>query len=422
MATVTGFSNFVVFYRMKSKYLLVFLVLSVVLSVYLYKPLPSSIPQPWTVRLFLMSLKVIEDIASVGEVVGFGSKLNNSRAIQESISSLLLGNGESTQNKIEVSDLTFDGVPVRVYQAPVEKGELTGAIVFYHGGGWTFGSINTHHVLTMKLAELLRITLVSVGYRLAPEVRYPTPLDDCLKATVHFFKSVKTYHVNPKRIVIMGDSAGGNLAAAVVLRMRALKPTVGKAVAQVLIYPVLQAFDLRLPSMLTQDDMAYGTVTGLAYHLLTYMGESLDFVPEMVVNNHTTPEMKSRFSSIFDVRLLPEKYRTLEVRTPSEKLGNRELAARLEKYVLDPFFAPLMASDLKGLPDTYVLTCEHDVLRDEGILYGAKLKEAGVTTEMVDYPGGYHGFVMLLDGPLATELAASAIDNIVNFLRPRLAA
>jgi acetyl esterase len=211
-------------------------------------------------------------------------------------------------------------------------------IVYYHGGGWVIGNIDEYEALGRKLAERTSCAVVLVEYRLAPEHRYPIAVDDCYAAlewTAAHLKEVSGSEDAP--LMVAGDSAGGNLAAAITLRARdGGGPRID---LQVLVYPVTDA-DLETPSYLAEENQLLLTRDGMIWFWDHYA---------------------------------PDKARRLE-----------------------PDASPLRAKDLSGLPPAVVLTAEHDVLRDEGEAYAQRLQEAGVPVEFKRVEGQMHAFWQLL--------------------------
>jgi acetyl esterase len=224
------------------------------------------------------------------------------------------------------------GVPVRRYR-PANAG--TGTIVFFHGGGWVVGDIVSHEVLAATLAAESGHEVVSVAYRLAPEHRYPAALDDCMAVTRELLKS--------GRVAVVGDSAGGNLAAAVAQRT--------PVTAQVLFYPVMDCVNER-PSY---ERYAKG-------HILT--AETMRYFRQTYV-----PTAEQRH---------------------------------------DPGASPLLAPSLHNCPPAWISLAPHDVLRDEGVAYAERLKEAGVDVTLEEVPGMMHGFASLLGLPEAQQAVRRA--------------
>jgi len=237
-----------------------------------------------------------------------------------------------------VEDRTIDGPDARVtlrILVPVEN--PIGVLVYYHGGGWVLGSIDEYDTVARKLAERTSCAVVLVEYRLAPEHRYPAAVDDSYAALEWVGQNVKYIAGREVPLIVAGDSAGGNLAAVMAVRARARN---GPLIAlQVLIYPVTDS-DLDLPSYADPENQLLLTRDGMIWFWDHYIPDS------------------SRRS--------------------------------------EPDASPLHTDNLSGLPPTVILTAEHDVLRDEGEAYAARLQEADVKVNLKRYSGQMHGFFTLL--------------------------
>jgi acetyl esterase len=243
-------------------------------------------------------------------------------------------------------------VPVRVL-VPGERPR--GVIVYYHGGGWVLGGIDDADLLGRELAQRTGCAVVLPGYRLAPEYRYPTAVEDSMAAVQWTADHLIDIAGAPVPLIVAGDSAGGNLAAVVALRARLAGPAIA---AQVLVYPVTDA-DFSTTSyqdpandlLLTRESMAWFW-------------------------DHYAPDPAAR---------------------------------------LHPDAAPLRAPNLSGLPPAIVVTAEHDVLRDEGELYATRLLKAGVPVTLRRFAGQMHGFFTMtgvLPGSAdALEFVAAALDQ-----------
>lgn len=242
-------------------------------------------------------------------------------------------------------------VPVQIY-TPEGDGPFP-ILVYFHGGGWVAGCIETHENVARALAKLTPCITVSVEYRLSPEAPFPKGLEDCYAATVWAAERGAEIGGDPTRIAVGGDSAGGNLAGAVALLARDRGgPKIG---FQLLVYPVAGAdFDTR--SYLDSAE-GYGlTRAAMMYYWDCYVSGEED---------RTNP------------------------------------------------LTSLVHADPTGLPPAMVITAEFDPLRDEGDAYAEKLKAAGVPVEHVSYPGMIHGFfnvgTLMQRGDEAVERAARAI-------------
>ncbi|HDP81192.1 MAG TPA: alpha/beta hydrolase, partial [Spirochaetes bacterium] len=238
----------------------------------------------------------------------------------------------------EVRDMSIPArggeVPVRVY-FPEGKAPFP-VVVYYHGGGWVMGDLDSHDGLCRYLAAKTPAVVMSVGYRLAPEYPFPTAVEDAWAAVRWAVNNAATIKGDPKRIAVAGDSAGGNLAAVVA---RLARSTGVRLSAQVLIYPATNLARL--------DTESYKNF-GEGYHL---------------------------------TRRYVEKFRELYM--PDPKDWSDEKAS------------PLLGKDPEGLAPAFVLTAQFDVLRDEGEAYASMMKEAGVEVTVKRYPGVIHGFIVM---------------------------
>jgi acetyl esterase len=227
------------------------------------------------------------------------------------------------------------GVPVRIY-TPTGDSEH-GLIVYLHGGAFFLGSLDTHDHVARSLAKETGCKVVSVGYRLAPEHRFPAGLEDCYAVVRWVAHNGERLGWDGKTLAVAGDSSGGTFAAAVAAL--AHDDGLDAITHQVLYYPSLDLdFDVdRYPS-LRENAVGYGLETaGLKPFNAFYLESGAD----------------------------PD----------------------------DPRVSPIKRPDLTGLPPALIITAEHDPLRDEGELYGQRLREAGVPITVTRYDGAGHGFV-----------------------------
>lgn len=238
-------------------------------------------------------------------------------------------------------------VPIRLYfpseeamsGEPVE-GEKYPVLLFFHGGGWVTESVENYDRVCSRMAQSTGHIVMSVEYRLAPEYRFPVPLEDCYAAAKALYTGRLILPANPDRITIIGDSAGGNLAAAVCLLARERGEFMPRK--QILIYPALNnCYTEESPYKSVQEN-------GEGYLL-------------------TAVKM--------------EDYLKLYESSPKDRQN--------------PYFAPILEEDLSHMPDTLILTAEFDPLRDEGEAYGKRLKDAGNYVEVHRIPEALHGYFAL---------------------------
>ena len=243
-------------------------------------------------------------------------------------------------------------VPVRIY-TPAGSGPFP-VLSWFHGGGWVLGNLETADATARHLAVGAGCVVVSVDYRLAPEAKFPVPFDDCYAATQWIVQNAASINVDPSRIAVGGDSAGGNLAAGICL---AAKDRGGLPIAfQLLVYPVT-AVDFSTGSYKQNADGYLLTMDGMKWYWNHYLSSDAD--------------------------------------------------------ASNPYAAPLAAKDLSGLPPALVITAEFDPLRDEGEAYAKKLQDAGVAATAIRYDGMIHGFfgmsAVLDKGAQAVAQASSAL-------------
>ncbi|HTR70413.1 MAG TPA: alpha/beta hydrolase [Mycobacteriales bacterium] len=260
------------------------------------------------------------------------------------------------ENEVDVADLQLPGgVRLRVYRPAASEGPLPG-ILHIHGGGFCLGSIETEHAGALGLSYALGALVVSVDYRLAPEHPYPAGLEDCLAGLDHL---AGMNQVDPDRLIVHGQSAGGGLAAAVALRARDAGG------------PALAFQSLGIPEL---DDRL------------------------------ETPSMQAFVDT-------PLWSRPQAIRSWEYYLGGKPA---------DGYAAPARMADVSGLPPAYITTMELDPLRDEGILYAMRLLAAGVSVELHSFPGTFHGSAVAVDAAVSRRMSEELLVVLARRLGTRV--
>ena len=248
----------------------------------------------------------------------------------------------------EIQDRSIPGpagdIPVRIYNPQGADDTLLPGIIFYHGGGWVIGDLDTHDGVCRALVKASGYRLIAIDYRLAPEHPFPAAVDDCYAALEWVGAKGASIGIDTSRLAVAGDSAGGNLSAVVAQQTRHIGPDLR---LQVLIYPTT---DATMQTGKSMDECAEGYFLEKAA-MEWFYGH---YIPE-----HATPE---------DARI-----------------------------------SPLKGPDLAGLAPAYVITAGFDPLRDEGAAYAEAMRAADNTVTHVDYEDMIHGFINMLMLPQANQ-------------------
>ncbi|KAM3870951.1 neutral cholesterol ester hydrolase 1-like [Diretmus argenteus] len=401
---------------------------------YIYIPLPDAIQEPWKLMLLDAGFRTSMHMAAVGEWLGFGHYIWSVRESSEGferIGQVLAGADPAggVGPGVRISDTAFDGVSVRVYEPPAGgEGHLRRAVMYLHGGGWALGSAKkgTYNKITRLMSDELNAVVVSVEYRLYPEVLFPTPYLDCLAAAKYFLSPevLARYSVDPERVAVSGDSAGGNLAAAIAQQISTDDSMSVKFSVQALIYPVLQALDFHTPSYRENHGVPILHRHLMVQFWLQYLGAESSLLPLMLANNHSsihqsaiTPELRARLDWTV---LLPPKYRK-NYKPVVVETGSQEVVKEMPG-LLDVRAAPLLAGPeiLGKCPRAYILTCEYDVLRDDGLMYARRLQDAGVTVTNDHYDDGFHGCLSFSVWPTYFEVGERALRGYFSWLQKNL--
>jgi acetyl esterase len=258
----------------------------------------------------------------------------------------------------ELADLNADGpagaIPLRLYRGRPAVGSAQPVLVYFHGGGWVIGDLESHDQLCRALANAVPCTVLAVHYRLAPEHKFPAAVEDAIGATRWIVKNAGELKVDPSRLAVAGDSAGGNLAAVVSIEAR--DSGTAQPRFQVLIYPGTD-MAMQSPSIARYAEQLPLTRKGMQWFVDHYLSGPQD--------------------------------------------------------VNDWRASPLRATNLRGLPPALVMTAGFDPLRDEGEAFAMALAAADVPVTLRRFEGQIHGFItmgrIVADAQRAIALAAQAL-------------
>lgn len=288
--------------------------------------------------------------------------LSDPKAAREAVATMIATMNQAVDvSSLMVADRKIPGpegapqVPIRIYTPRIPANFPLPALLQIHGGGFVVGSIDTEHALSAMLAQQLEIVVVSVDYRLAPENPFPAGLEDCYAALQWLRNHASELNVNSSRIGVLGQSAGGGLAAALALLAR----------------------DRGGPDLCFQ-----------------FLG-----MPELDDRMTTTSMQAFTDTPMWNA--------------PSARLSWKHYLGEGSKpggSNVSPYAAPSRATNLAGLPPTYLYAMEFDPLRDENILYALRLLEAGVPVELHTYPGTFHGSTLIETAAISQRIKAEILD------------
>ncbi|XP_010077708.1 PREDICTED: arylacetamide deacetylase-like 4, partial [Pterocles gutturalis] len=318
-----------------------------------------------------------------------------------------------------IRDLRFEKVEVRLYQPKIPTTGQRRGIVYLHGGAGRFGSIRAYERTCSYFARKTNSVVVSVGYRLAPEHPYPAQFEDCLAATAHFMRTAQEYGVDPSRIIVCGDSCGGTLAAAVAQAL-VNRRDLPKLRAQMLIYPFLQSVDFNLPSYQQNEKVPILLRERTLELSLKYLNKDLSLTKAIIKGCHIPEDLQLKYQKWVSPDYIPHEFKTRGYKPSTRHPFSKELYAQV-KSMFDTTFSPLLAEDsvIARLPETFILTCELDVLRDDGLLYKKRLEDHGIKVTLCNLQEGFHGvvFFALLGQQIGFRAGKKGLAKMVNFLR-----
>ena len=266
----------------------------------------------------------------------------------------------SYKKKIDVlikKDFKIENIPVRYYRGKNKsKNEVLPIMIYFHGGGWVLGNADTHDQVCSILVNEGKYDLISVDYSLAPESIFPKAINECKKVLKNISKNKYGLKINNNKIILCGDSAGGNIATVLAnYNKNNLKANI---ILQVLVYPA------------------------------THMFSKYDSK-----NKYEGLILNKKLMKWFEDHYCPKNIR--------------------KKYINDSRLSPIKNKNMKGMPNTLIVLAECDPLYDEGLLYGKKLKENNVKVEIKVYRGLMHGFLTM--GGAIKEL-----NSVISFINKKI--
>lgn len=272
---------------------------------------------------------------------------------------------ERTYSEISKPEKVFDltDIVIRGYRSDItlrfykpERKPPLPILLFFHGGGWALGNLKNYESFCTQIVNLSSCAVVSVDYNLAPEHKFPEPVEDCYSALIWILKNGNKYGLDPSRLIVCGDSAGGNISAVITLMAR--DRGISSIGYQVLIYPVVDLSNFNYESF-----KLFGTGN--------------------LLNTEDMPWAIEKYLNSEDERF-------------------------------NPYVSPILAKDFSNLPPAYVITAGYDILRDEGYVYAIELVKAGVPVTIRCYKEFMHGFFTM---DAVSDAVRPAIVETAEFLK-----
>ncbi|CAO2613047.1 Arylacetamide deacetylase-like 2 [Lemmus lemmus] len=387
------------------------------LSYYTYIPMPENVEEPWKVRLIDTLTKIATLMATFFEYTGLMQF--------EDLFYILMASQNIqpvSDENITVIDTYFSKIPVRLYLPKRKSERKRPAVIYIHGGAFVTGSFKMlpYDSLNRMTANRLDAVVVAPDYRLAPQYQFPVAIEDCIFVIKFFLqdKILEKYGVDPAHICISGDSSGGCLTGSVTQMLQDDPEYRNKIKAQAMIYPGLQLIDTWMPSFRENENGPFLS-RKLAIKLSAlYVTQDEEAINAVLSNEYMPDGSRDMFKFVNWSHFLPEMYKKNHVyREPV--LGKLNASYPI---LLDSKLSPLLANDsqLQKLPLTYVLTCEHDILRDDGLIYVARLRNAGVPVAHDHIENAIHGAISFAAAPLYLHSGLRIIDKYISWLEENL--
>uniref|UniRef100_A0A673N079 Neutral cholesterol ester hydrolase 1 n=1 Tax=Sinocyclocheilus rhinocerous TaxID=307959 RepID=A0A673N079_9TELE len=369
--------------------------LSIATAYYIYLALPSTISEPWKLMYVNALIRGMMKLSFVAHHLGLTSPFG----LVQYYSAWADVKRIESSTTVRVTEACFGGVEARVFESAAagQEHSLKRGLVYFHGGGWT---MEPYYLQCMTMAE---------EYRLAPDARFPDQYNDVFQAS----KCILTAEV----VAVSGDSAGANLAALWRNRCEKSKHQISSG-------PVLQALDFNTPSYQQNAHIPILYRSFVARFWLEYLNGEQKLVPALLANNHTAldqgQEITAAKAKTDWTKLLPVAFQK-NYKPVVPLHGDPKLLEKLPG-LLDVRAAPLLADMkvLKAVPPAYIMTCEHDVLRDDGLMYATQLEEVGVDVTVDHYEDCFHGCLSFAFGPFGFSVGRRSLGNYIRWLKENL--
>ncbi|XP_010626500.1 arylacetamide deacetylase-like 4 [Fukomys damarensis] len=274
-----------------------------------------------------------------------------------------------------------------------------------------------YHNVCSFLARETDSVLLAVGYRKFPQYHYPVIADDCLNASIHFPRTLKTYGVDPSRVVVCGDSTGG-AAVTHITQVLLGQTDLPQIRAQILIYPIVQSINFQLPSTQQYQNVPFLTQDFLMMCLCKYMAIDPSWKDAILKGVYIPPDVWKKYRKWLSYDNIPKSFKN-KYREPHFPGPFNEAAYLEMKHLFVVENQSLLADDeiIAQLPEAFLVSCESDVLRDHTLLYKKRLEDQGVPVSWYHVKDGFHGCINLFDRkPFSFPCSQKILDAVVSYI------
>ncbi|RNA18502.1 Arylacetamide deacetylase [Brachionus plicatilis] len=397
----------------------------------------NDFDQPAKYKLTYLSLNLIAYLAKLFDRVNIVSE---SKFLRDAIDFLSFSGADTNDKYVKIENKILNDVGVRIYTALKKPNDPSPFMIYFHGGGYAIRNMDSYDTVLSQISNETNITIISVDYRLAPEFPAPIPTNDCWRVIEYVLENSGKLNVDLDRLILAGDSAGGN--AALVLSKRLALEKKLKPIFQILMYPWTQLAFGNMPSFIGYQGGLLNALD-LASLKLWYVG--LDRVTDemknsILSNNHTLlldENERENMRSYLNTNLIEDKYKkntqyfklyesTNLINSGSldkNDILNKDSAfAQKVKRLFSEEVSPGLASldQLKYQPKTYEIICEFDSLKDEGLILGERLRQAGVQVHVAYYDQCFHGMVSMLHSLEWFHLTKTILSDVIFYINSNL--
>ncbi|CEF61816.1 Alpha/beta hydrolase fold-3 domain and Arylacetamide deacetylase family-containing protein [Strongyloides ratti] len=385
-------------------------------------PLPSEIGDKSMIHIFEICLRIFNEY--LGTIVGYFWGHEGRVRLARFITKTAFIIKPLKPKWLNIFNKNISNVECRVYQPKGKHKKNDHAIIFIPGGGWCFLEPNFYDQVIFQIIKRLGCFVISINYSKAPENIFPCAVNECDRVVEEFCTNIyKEYNIDPTKIVLMGDSAGGNLAT--VAAQKSMRRGNKYLKCQVLIYPLTSCLDFKSPSYQKYYNEYLHTAIlhpmAMARGILLYTGckKTEENAYKILRNQHVSKKIRysKNYIDFLDHNNLPLELISIKSYTrPKIYEEDEDLSNIFAHFALNPDFAPIVAEDLHNMPNTFIGTCGFDILRDDGMLYGSKLKKFGIPVVNKYYPKGIHGTLNMPFSSTQKEM----VNDICEYLEKQL--